>query len=232
MAVPTHQWSVLSAGSGISNNGNFSGTLENDIIVETLALFFNTSPGATVPAGYTQISDVTVGTTSGDIIRMITAWRRIAADSEGAGSWSGISGYRFFTTTNIRGCKTTGNPFEFVDDGTSTGSSLSMALSTSSYTDIMVLHHMATERDTSGGWMGARANAQLSSLLERADLCLTVSGGCGRGSITGTRTAVGSLGTTTVATNSDNMTWVAIPLQSTTSIDGGGANSGFFNFMK
>jgi len=231
MALPSHQWSVLSAGSGISNNGNFSGTLENDIIVESLALFFNTSPGATVPDGYTQISDVTVGTLSGDTIRMITAWRRIAADSEGAGSWSGISGYRFFTTTNIRGCKTTGNPFEFVDDGISTGSSLSMALSTSNYTDIMVLHHMATERDFSGEWMGARANAQLSSLTEQTDLCLPTSGGCGRGAITGTRTAVGSLGTTTVATTTDNMTWLAIPLQSTTSTTGGGNNGGFFAFF-
>jgi len=230
MALPSHIWTVGSLGSSITSNGNFSTTLDDDIIIESLALTNTTSPAATIPAGYTQLSDVQVGTTAGNTIRLITVWARVSAGAS-APVWSSITGLRFICTTNIRGCISSVSPVAVTDDGTSTGASLSMALGTSSYTDIMVVHHTATERDYTGAWMGARANANLSSLTEQYDACFSTSTGIGRGCITGTKTTTGALGTTTVATNTDNMAWCAVALRSTTSTGGGGNNGGFFAFF-
>ena len=235
MAVPTFVKAYGAAGASISNNGNFPTTLENDIAVQSLSITGTTGATATVPDGWTRISDISINTGSAaNIVRMITCWKRCAA-SESAGTWTSMTGYRFFLATIIRGCVETGTPFVSLGETTqATGStSFSESLKDCNYTDVLWHNHCGYNQNAAGSMFGNPANAGLSSMSEKYDTSVTGGSGTGRWCWSGTSAAAGSGGTTTANISASiGYVSVALAMLSTTSTTGSSANSGFFNFMK
>ena len=208
MALPTHISTTGAQGSGISTNGNFyATTASNDIAVESLFLT-GTTPAGTPPGGWTQISDQLVSATC----RLLTIWKRCGVN-EAAPVWTSLSGNRFFNSTIIRGCVTTGDPWDVLTDGQETASTaISIDLGTTVYSDCLYLIHIGRN---STGTASGEADANLSSLTERYDTPSTNS----RIAYTGGLAVAGAGGTLTATTTSSaRKLWCALALKSTTSV--------------
>ena len=214
MAIPTHISTTGGQGSGISSNGNFyATTASNDIAVESLFLT-GATPAATPPGDWTQISDQLVSATC----RLLTIWKRCGVN-EAAPTWSSISGNRFFNSTIIRGCVTTGDPWDVLTDGQETASTaISIALGTTVYSECLYLIHIGRN---STGTASGEAAANLSSLTERYDTPATNS----RIAYTGGLAVAGAGGTLTATTTSSaRKLWCALALKSTSSVIGTAMN--------
>jgi hypothetical protein len=213
MALPTHVSTAGAQGASINVNANWpnASILANDIGIESLFLTGGT-PAATPPADWTEISNVLVSATA----RLITIWKRCAA-GEADHNWSGISGNRFFISTVIRGCVTTGNPWDVLTDGEEAASTaISIPLGTTVYSDCLYLAHIG--RNATGTASGEAA-ANLSSLTEQYDTPSTNS----RIAYTGGLAVAGAGGTLTATTTSSaRKLWCALALKSTSSVLGSG----------
>lgn len=232
MAAPTVQSSTGSASASGTTGGNWPTTSTDDIIINTLSLTGSASPAATIPSGYTLLSDDQVGTTSGDTIRLITCWKRcVGAETNPA--WSAITGYRFWQYALIRGCPTSGDPYNLLSSGTKTPASTSwpaIALGSSDMTDNLLLYFGATDVSTATQ-MSAQANSALTSITEQYDTGVAGSSGAGRNLTSGILAGGGDTGTFTATITSSLNVWFALCMTSTTSTPIAGTNSNFLAFM-
>ena len=213
MAVPTHINTAGAQGGAITTNTNwYATTANNDIGVETMAVS-GAGAAATVPSGWSSpISDVTVGT-----YRLITTWKRCGVN-EPNHAWSAITGTnRFILSTVIRGCPTSGDPWDVLTDGTAAAStSMSIALGTTVYSDCLYLVHIGNPGSCT---VASGAAANLSSVTEQYDTATTSNS---RHAFTGGLATAGAGGTLTGTFSSSlAAAWMVIALKSTTSTTGG-----------
>lgn len=219
MAVPTYISHNGSEGSAINAPGNWpAATSNNDIMVIWLSLSNSTGPVLpAAPTGYTQIYTSTqIGTIASNTILSGAYWKRVGA-SEGAPTFSGITGQRFFSCDQIRGCPTSGDVFDIpgVESlNTSAATSYSLDIGSTSVTDCFILYHLASTIGTSNTFSG-ETNANLGSLTERYD---TGAGESTMGVITGTLAAGGAVGTLTGTQGSALGMYAGFALKSTTSV--------------
>lgn len=204
MVLPTHISTTGAQGASITTNTNwYSTTATDDIGYETMAVS-GAGAAATVPSGWTQISDVTVGT-----YRLITCWKRCGTN-EADHAWSAITGTnRFILSTVIRGCVASGNPWDVLTDGTAAAStSMSIGLGTTVTSDCLYLVHVGNPGACT---TSAVADANLSSVTEQYD---TSTASNSRHAFTGGLATAGAGGTMT-ATFSSSLAaaWSAVALK-------------------
>lgn len=209
MGLPTHISSTGAQGSGVTTNTNFyATTAQDDVAIESMAVS-GAGAAATPPSGWTQISDVTVGT-----YRLITCWK-LCGVNEADHAWTSITGgNRFILSTVIRGCPNTGNPWDVLTDGTAAAStSFSAALGTTVFSDCLYLIHIGNPGSCT---ISSEADSNLSSITEQYDTATTSNS---RHCVTGGLAIAGAAGTLT-ATQSASLAqaWMAIALKSTTSV--------------
>ena len=224
MAVPTHISSTGGEGGSISKDSNFyATTLANDIAIQQCSLITGTVT-ATPPADWNILSDVSFGTAQ----RKITIWKRCGAN-EASPQWTSITaGARFFQSTIIRGCVTTGNPYDssWSDGSIASTTAVSLDLGVTSYSDILYLVQIV---NFSAGTVTTWTDANLSSVTERYDLA---AGGMSPKAITGGLAIAGDGGTLTGTLSvAGNQIWTIVPLLSTTSVISGANNGSFFPFF-
>lgn len=218
MAVPTYVSHNGSEGNAINSPGNWpAATQNNDIMVIWLSLSNTTTPVLpSAPTGYTLLfTSNQIGSTAATTILSAVYWKRVGA-SEAAPTFSGITGQRFFSVDQIRGCVTSGSPFDISgveSDIDPAGTSISLDIGSTAVTDCLILYHIASSIGTSNTFSSG-ANSNLGSVTEQYDVG---AGESTMGVYTGTLAAGGAVGTFTATQGSALSMTVGFALKSTTS---------------
>lgn len=225
MAVPTLTTVRGSEGNTLNTPGNWPTTSNNDIMLIWLTLSNTTSPVLpSAPSGWTEIlASTSVGSTNANTMISSIYWKRVGA-AEGAPTFSGITGQRFFLASQIAGCVTSGNPFDSnysYSYNTSNSTSYSLDIGTTTQTDCLIIYYLASSIGTSNTF-SAESNSNLSSLTENYD---TAAGESTMGHISGGLAAGGAVGTLTGTQGNALGIYFGIPMLSTTSAPVGGATS-------
>jgi hypothetical protein len=235
MALPTHVSTIGSAASGASAPTSYGTTQINDIIIQTLQMSGSISAAATPPAGWNVISTVRADTNvQGTEQLLITIWKRATANGESAPTWTGLTGYRFWTTTILRDCPTEGDVIHLEASGskdTASTSWPSISLGDTTVDDCMILYFGGTDINGTPQ-MSDQANATLDggTVTKAYDTGVSATYGCSRNVCYGFKSAAGSTGTFTATISNSVNIWSAIAVKGITS---GGRNAApdFFHFF-
>lgn len=181
-----------------------SGWAENDILL----VFFYCRAGdtATAPSGYTEgdSSPQSVGT-AGSSASAVQHWFwKRATASESAPSFADAGAINYAVMAAIRGCPTSGSPFDVVAGDTTAGgtTSVSMPAVTTTIGNTLIVQSDARSGDFATAQFSGWANANLSSLTEQFDAGTTVSSGGGLGIVSGVAASAGNIGNTTATMGS------------------------------
>lgn len=223
MAVPTYVSEGGSEGSAINSPGNWPTMLLNDYVYIMLALGNTTSPVLpAAPTGYTlEATSAQVGTIASNTAIAAVYSKRMTA-AEGAPTFSGITGQRFFLACQIRGAVATGSPTLTITTATKNVASTSASFNagTSADTDTLVLYQFVSTSGANPAW-SSESNANLSSLTEQYD---TGAGENNVAAISGGLAAGGAIGTLTATVSSGLDIYFGIAIQSVTSVPTAAAN--------
>jgi hypothetical protein len=117
-----------------------------------------------------------------------------------AHSWGDSGNHNFGRYIAIRGCPTSGNPWDVVttavESVSDTSASWPNPLDTT-VVDTLVLLAIATGTDIATAQVGAVTNAALASITEQMDNWTTIGTGGGYGLVTGTKATIGPIGSST-----------------------------------
>lgn len=201
MPMPT----VVGVGAGTSGTGDITPAypagytaVADDIAVT----YVESESGDTInpPTNWAQITAQSV--TTGTVTKLTALWRRLTA-SEAAPTIvdpGGVNNHMGGRMIIVRGCKTTGNPWNItaVAQETVADTTVSIPTVTTTAADCLVMVAFATGQDvasTAGatGW----TNANLANLTERMDNWVTAGLGGGFAMATGEKAAAGVVGATT-----------------------------------
>lgn len=169
MSIPTH---VSSTSSATDTNTNWptASVQADDVAVETCLLYGTGSPNCGAPAGWTLVGDVLYSTT----FRIVTAWKRLTA-GEGTHAWpapTGTLSNRSIMSTIVRGCPTTGDPWDVysISSNTVSNNPLAVVCPTTTVADCLFVVHVG---NPSSCTMSGEANADWTSVTERHDTAAT-----------------------------------------------------------
>lgn len=195
MAVPTVVG--VAAVAGGSGAGPFvppipAGTIADDIMV--LPLECNAGEVYNVPAGWAHVTGSPVIAAD---TRLAVMWRRFVA-GDVAPSISGPIDHTVMRMLSVRGCKTSGNPWngtpgtEVEVAGTALATWPGM---TTDVADCLILELVATGRDSaSTAWLGALTNAAYTNIVEQIDNWVAGGAGGGIGCVSATKASAGATG--------------------------------------
>lgn len=223
MAVPTYVAEGGSEGAAINSPGNYPVVLANDYMFIKLTIGNSTSPVLpAAPAGWDiEGTSAQVGTiASNTAIARVYSKRMTAA--EGAPTFSGITGQRFFLACNIRGCPVSGSPTALFTTAVKNVASTSASFDagTVSFTDILELYQLASTSGANPAWSSG-ANSNLSSLTEQYD---TGAGENNVAAYSGGLAAGGAIGVFTATVSSGLDIYFGISIKSVTSVALSAAN--------
>lgn len=217
MAAPTYVAEGGSEGSAINTPGNWPTMLVNDYVYILVALGNSTAPVLpAAPTGYTlEATSAQVGTIASNTAIAAVYSKRMTA-AEGAPTFSGITGQRFFLACQIRGAIATGSPTVIITTNTKNVASTAASFDAgnSNYTDSLILYQFVSTSGANPAWSAA-ANANLSSLTEQYD---TGAGENNVAAISGGLAAGGAIGTLTATVSSGLDIYFGIAIKSATSI--------------
>lgn len=201
MAAPT----FVAAGTLAEGVGDIvpplpSGWQENDILVilaECQAA--DTTPTAT---GYSNVSGSPVATTviPGSNTKLTVLWKR-ATSSESNPTVTDAGNHTSAMILAIRGCPTTGNPWDVTATGTSelevTSGSVPGATTTVADCLVLAVASEGLTLSTAVGFFGGWTNSDLTSVTSRANWHTTQGNDGGVGAATGVKATAGAYGATT-----------------------------------
>lgn len=196
MGMPT----VFAVGTSASNINAASPGLPAGFVADDIfMLYIETQDVAVVPAttGYTEITNVFVST--GNATRLTLRWRRAVAGDTAPSVGETANDHCCCQILGIRGCITTGNPYEAVQTSQETTSdgTVSIAGSTTLGPDRLVLAAFSTGADiASTVQASAWSDVGLGSVTERADFWAAAGLGGGFGVASGTKAVAGAWGPT------------------------------------
>lgn len=221
MAIPT----VVGVGTAAnSTTGNIvptlpSGWAADDIhlcVVEQSAVnAFTTMSGWTLVTNCQQ----KVGSTATDG-NIQVFWKR-AAGGDTDPTVTGTANHTSARIIGIRGCITSGNPWDVTNGGTDATADTSVVVTgnTTTVADCLVVIFVGTGTDVASTTeISGFANSDLGSVTERMDNWTSDGNGGGFGCATGTKATTGSYGNTTATlVNSANKAYCTIALKPATS---------------
>lgn len=194
-------------------------------IADDIALTFcETESGGTVtpPTNWAAVTDSIVS--SGTTTRLWAIWRRLTA-GEAAPSIADAGDHNIGRMMIIRGCATTGNPWNVFTTSTElvADTSVSIAGVTTTVDDCLIVYAVSTGQDGSSsttaysGW----ANASLANVAERMDNYTASGLGGGFGVATGEKATPGATGamTATLALTSNFKALITIAFRGATVVD-------------
>jgi hypothetical protein len=203
-AMPT----VVAFGDATSSGGALtvplpSGIAENDILVT----FLHTQATATITmAGWTEAGDS--GLDGGSGTRITVFWKRAgSSESDPATSDSGFSNWGRMIA--IRGCTTSGDPFNVTENGSTgaSGTAFSINGTTTTVDNCLVLAACSLEAGSAdGNAFDGWTNSDLSDLTEQFDDVVGLPGYGGVGLATGGKASAGAYGATT-GTKGSGLGW-------------------------
>lgn len=196
MGVPTvaGTGAVFSSAGGANATCNLPAHLTNDILLIFLqnysnsALTFNQNT-----AGFVEFIQ-----TGGTNRSIHVCWVRATSSTMTNPSITCPTNHQIGASVAIRGCPTTGNPWN-----TSTSSDFAATSSWSwdavetTQTDCLAILIGGAVRDNTGGWMGALTNANLTSITELVDDSVTTNAGGGIFAASASITTIQNTGNTT-----------------------------------
>lgn len=183
-----------------------AGTTTNDIIV-----FIGESRPSTITVdvdytmtGYAHVTGSPVKLTGGvatNSTALSVMWKRAgAAESNPSTNDTGDHNVGFLI--GIRGCVTTGNPWDVIQTSTDLGTTASVSVTgtTTTVAETLVLSAVATGVDPASNniaGIGSWANTSLESATEQGDNWTNTGAGGGAAAATGVKTAAGAVSATT-----------------------------------
>lgn len=125
-------------------------------------------------------------------------WVRATSSSMTNPSVTCNTNHQICCIVNIRGCITTGNPWDVsANSDFATTTSWSWPAVTTTVADTLCVMVGGSTRDNTGGWMSAQANSNLSSITEDFDDSITTNAGGGLTIWHGTSASAQNIGTGT-----------------------------------
>jgi hypothetical protein len=207
---------MAAEGGADSTPGLPVGWAENDIFL--LYVESSNQPGAT-PAGYTVVpgSPQTGGTAgAANGLGLEVFWKRAGA-SESAPTVVNRGDHQVCVIAAVRGCPTTGNPWDVIVAGVDTAASntsLSATGGTTTVANTLVVVGVSHRVDMAGPNYASWANADLASVTERFDNSDLIQNGGGLAVTTGEKATAGAFGATTaILTNASTDAFITITLK-------------------
>jgi hypothetical protein len=226
--VPPRVYAVGAVASGTATVAPAipAGTTTDDILV-LIAENDNLS-GASIPAmtGWADITGSPVAMTTAQTTKLTVRWKRAGA-SETAPTVGDPGDHVIARIIGIRGCITTGNPWDVTNTGTETTSDTSASFPTVTTTvaNTLVMNFIATGADLaadSTAQYSAWTNASLTDLTEQVDNALIIGNGGTIGAASGVKAVAGAVSATTAtlvtAATKAMMTVAFKPAASTTTV--------------
>jgi hypothetical protein len=175
-----------------------TGHLVNDILVLVLQ---SSNESIATPTGYTQLgpqNGIGTAVTAGSL-RMGIFWKRDNG-AEVAPTIADSGDHTYGVMLAIRGCPTTGDPFQFLGNtfkftASTTGTS---PKGVTSVDNMLIMDIFAHAIDSATAQASAAANADLSSVTEQFDDSTTDGTGGGIAVVTGIKYVAGAIGATTL----------------------------------
>lgn len=201
MALPTfvNVGTSQSAATAITP-GMPASVLANDILL----LFIETADQAITVSGGTETwTEVTGSPVSvAGLTRLTVFWARASQDAPTSPTTSDSGDHQTGRIMAVRGCVTSGNPWDVTSTGTEAVSDTSGSITglTTTVQDCLVVAAMAVDAPTANGTtnFSAWANTDLANVTERIDNTSNQGNGGGIGAATGDRAVPGTVGATTV----------------------------------
>lgn len=208
MAVPTV------VGVGPANSGTTAAVTyalpahqADDILL--LFVEVGATVGATAPSGWSHVANSPRAQGS-NVSTGNLMWKRATSSSETNPTVPGQANHQVGFTAVIRGCVTTGSPFDTATGVNSNlGPSLSVVMGSTSADDSLVVLAASSSADAAADQFGAFTNSSLSSITKQGSAGTTNGNGGSVDMVTGAKAAAGSAGTWT-ATQSTSTQWVGI----------------------
>jgi hypothetical protein len=195
-AAPTFQ-AVGTAGQGVGDVV----ALWPAHLADDVGLLFVETDGAeavAAPAGWTAVTNTPV--INGTATRLSVFWRRATSGAETDPTVVDPGNHCYARIATFRGCITTGDPWDVVGvGGTSGGTTTNVTFPgvTTTVADTLVVAVMSWASDSAGPLLTTFANANLTGLAEQGDEGTTQGSGGGIAFATGTKAAAGATGDTT-----------------------------------
>lgn len=205
MAIPTFVAAgTQGAGAGAVVPGLPAGAQADDILV--LGVDSNSSQPAAAPTGYTQFPDSPQDVGGLGSACLSVFWKRHSG-SETDPTVADTGNHTNAVIIAIRGCITTGDPFDVTAGNVQVGVSTTVTIpgDTTTVADCLIVALATHSTDTLTAQFSAWANADLSDVTERVDNSTDAGGGGGIGIATGGKATAGAYGNTTatLATSSE-----------------------------
>ncbi len=195
MAVPTYVATNSQAGSASPGGCPYPTGIETDDII---VLAIEDDRGIIGdPSGWTAFADSPQNATADT--QLTVFWKRYTAGDADA-SFTGFLNHYMARTFAIRGCPTSGDPFDVTAGSTNGGvasATLTIPGDTTTVVDCLALLIAADGVDSNAARASAEANADLTSLTVRADGGTTTANGGGLVAYTGEKATAGAFGDTT-----------------------------------
>lgn len=170
----------------------------NDILIGVGECEGVTAPGTyTPPSGWAHITGSPVQQSTNT--RLTVIWLRYTG-SETAQSWGDSGDHNLGRIIAVRGCPTTGNPWDVVASSVEAASDTSVTWPgvTTTVTNTLILEILAGSSDVaSTTWLGALTNGAYSGITERMDNAITTGNGGGIGCVSADMASAGATGAST-----------------------------------
>lgn len=171
----------------------------NDIGV--LVVESNPAGAISTPSGWAHITGSPLAVSAGEDDHTLTVfWKRAASDAEADAAVNDV-GHQGALIFTIRGCITTGDPWDVVSSDTDTDPTADEAIdipgATTTVADCLVALIASSGVDTGTQAASGWANADLANVTERTEHHFTTGDGGGFSIATGEKAAIGAYGTTT-----------------------------------
>ena len=179
-----------------------AGYQANDIFLYVIESASNTIN--TAPSGYTQVTNSPQANGANAATdRLAVYWKR-ATGSESAPASEGVD-HTIAVILCIRGCPTTGNPWDVTaGDTAGSGTGATCPSVTTTVPNCLVINIFGHGIDAAGAQVTGYTNANLANLTEVVDDSTTSGNGGGFGISTGLKASAGATGTTTATLATGN----------------------------
>lgn len=228
MAAPTFVGFDQGGGlAGVNLTPNAS-TAIDDILILCVETANEGIPAVTGQTGFVEVtgSPQTVGTPADAAATALQVfWKRcaVAGDTTTAVTSADPGNHHTATLVTIRGCPTTGDPWNVVAADTGASStSVTWPSVTTTVSDCLILNIMGSGFDSGTAQFSGQTNAALSGLAESVDFGTTAGNGGQITVVTGTKAVAGVVGTTTGSlANTFAQARMTLAMKSTTSVSAG-----------
>ncbi len=226
-----HGAGAQAAGSGNVTPALPSGWAVNDILI-TLVESDTDGTAINVPSGWAQMpnSPQAVGTAgSGPSVRLTAFWRRaVAGNTAQAITSVAATNHKLAQTFAIRGCVTSGDPFDVSSAGTIANSNTLTATGlTTTFNDTLVVLMGASSIDNAGARFTFANNTSVSNPTKRIDAGTTSGNGGSLVIWTGEKGLAGAVNsnTATVSLGAGGLAFMTVAFKSPNSVAAGGGST-------